>query len=60
MSRPRGKVAGGYVRRTISIPKRLDDDLEAHLKSREGATLSAVLTVATEDFLRAQKPKKDR
>jgi hypothetical protein len=59
MSRPRGKVTGGYVRRTISIPKRLDDELEAHLKIRE-STLSAVLTVAAEDFLRAQKPKKDR
>jgi metal-responsive CopG/Arc/MetJ family transcriptional regulator len=60
MSRPRGKIVGGYVRRTISIPKKLDDELEGHLKSRDGATLSAVMTVAAQDFLRAQKPKKDR
>jgi metal-responsive CopG/Arc/MetJ family transcriptional regulator len=60
MSRSRGAVAGGYVRKTLSIPKKLADELDSYLERREGTTLSAVMTVAAEDFLRAQKNKKER
>lgn len=60
MSRSRGTVAGGYVRRTVSLPKALDDEFKAYLENRPGSTFSAVMTVAGENFLREQKPKRDR
>lgn len=60
MSRSRGSIAGGYVRKTVSLPKTLSDELEAYLDSRPGETLSAVLTTAGLDFLKTQQRKKGR
>lgn len=57
MSRSRGTVEGGYVRKTISLPKNLLDNLEAHLEKHPGDTLSKLLSDAGEEFLRQQKKK---
>lgn len=58
MSRNRSSISGGYVRKTISLPKRLHDDLEAYLRQHEGATLSATMSTAAEAFLHSSKPTK--
>lgn len=55
MSRSRGTIVGGYVRKTVSLPKKLHDDLEEYLQKHEGMTMSAAMTSACEGFLLQQK-----
>lgn len=51
MSRLRGSIKGGYVRKTISLPSTLAKKIEDHLKSQPGMTISAFLTVAGENLV---------
>lgn len=55
MSRSRGKIVGGYVRKTVSLPATLVEKINRNLKP--GGTISAFLTdVATAAL--ANEPKK--
>ena len=49
MSRNRAPVDGGYVRRTVSLPKELDDRIRAYLNETPGLTLSAFLSAAGDE-----------
>jgi len=52
MTRTRGPVRGGYVRKTVSLPSRLATDLEKHLRKNEGLTMSALVTAAAEEYMK--------
>lgn len=46
--RLRGQVAGGYVRKTLSLPASLVEQVERHLAAHPGMTMSVFMTVAAE------------
>jgi hypothetical protein len=51
MGRRRGSIGGGYVRKTVSLPGDLDAQCEEYLTANPGVTLSAITTVALQNFL---------
>jgi DNA-binding response OmpR family regulator len=60
MSRKRGAAVGGYVRKTLSLPAELVARLEAYLEQTQGATISAVMSVAGGEFLDRQAKRKGK
>lgn len=61
MKRPRGRLrgeaAGGYVRKTVSIPAGTMDQISLFLAKNPGMTLSSFLTDAAESAVREEKGK---
>lgn len=49
--RSRGKQPGGYIRKTLSLPTTLVEQIDSYLESMPGMTISAFLTVAGETQL---------
>ena len=58
MTRSRAQVAGGYSRKTVSLPSTLVADIEKHLADQPGLTMSAFVTMASEDYLKKQRRKR--
>ncbi len=58
MGRLRRSVPGGYVPKTISLPKQLADRLDRFLEARPGLTLSALISDACESFLGPKKKER--
>jgi hypothetical protein len=44
----RGSITGGYVRKTVSLPRGLVKKVGTHLKTVPGTTISALTTVVLE------------
>ncbi len=60
MSRSRGKLAGGYVRKTISLPASVMETIEAYLERVPGLTISALLTDAAIEYIKKYPQRKIR
>jgi hypothetical protein len=48
MSRLRGPIKGGYVRKTVSLPASLVQRIEHALEGNPGMTISAFLSISAE------------
>lgn len=55
MKRVRGRIAGGYVRKTLSLPASIVNDLQALIDKQPGTTMSVLMTVAADEYITKQK-----
>jgi hypothetical protein len=60
MSRPRASAAGGYDRKTISLPPTLSAEISKYLKEHPDLTMSSFMTRAAEQFLNPDPGKKKK
>lgn len=60
MSRSRASLAGGYTRKTVSLPTSVVEAIEEYLESAPGVTISAFLTDAANDHLKKMSKRKFR
>jgi hypothetical protein len=55
MTRSRAKIAGGYARKTVSLPTELVVDIDKYLAKNPGLTMSAFMTSAGEELLKKRR-----